>query len=363
MGLNFKKYLPNIPAYKGGISKSEVAEGGKQVYKLSSNENPLGSSPLAMAAIKKQLSCLSEYPAPSDDQLRNSLSDFYSRELSPEQFVTTNSGVANIELIIRGFMDEGSECLYSSPYFSPYSGFPLKVGAKAINIPLIENEFKLDLSKIESSINEKTSLIFITSPNNPTGSYLRKEDLDSLVNMIPEHVLLVFDEVYHQYADAKDYVRALPYVLDDKNVIAVNSLSKAYGLAGLRIGYSYTTEAIAKYLRRFRRPFMINSLSMEAAIAGIHDHEFIKQTVDLNRKEKQYLYQELDKLGVEYWKTQANFIMIKPKMTAETFEEKLIAEGIMVRTLAKFGSPACVRVTIGTREGNQTFVNALKKIS
>ena len=362
MGLNYKTYLPDTPAYKGGKSKAEIEAEGKKVYKLSSNENPLGASPLAMEAVRKHLSHLSEYPSPVDIRLRHALSDFYNNELTPDQFVTTNSGVANIELIIRGFLDEQSECIYSNPSFSPYNDFSKKIGARTINVPLIGEDFKLDLRGIENAITDKTSLLFITSPNNPTGSYISKNQIDDLLSFLPDHVLLVFDEVYYQYVDAEDYVRALPFVLDNKNVVAVNSMSKAYGLAGLRVGYSYTTKEIAAYLQKFRRPFMINTLSMEAAIAGIQDHDFIKQTVELVQREKKYLYQELDALGARYWKTQANFFMIQPTISPAEFESKMLEEGVMVRTLGGFGGPEYVRVTIGTRAGNEAFIKGLKKI-
>ncbi|MDH3698748.1 MAG: aminotransferase class I/II-fold pyridoxal phosphate-dependent enzyme, partial [Flavobacteriaceae bacterium] len=206
-------------------------------------------------------------------------------------------------------------------------------------------------------------VLFITSPNNPTGSYITKYQVDELISILPDHVLLVFDEVYYQYVDAEDYVRALPYVLKHSNVIAVNSFSKAYGLAGLRIGYSYASEQIATYLRKFRIPFMLNTLSMEAAIAAMQDEEFIERTVSLIHKEKQYLYKELDSIGQEYWKTQANFILVRPQITPLQFEAKMIKFGVMVRPLVGFGAPDCVRVTIGTHEANEAFISALRKIS
>lgn len=362
MGLNYKPYLSSSREYKGGRSKTEIEADGKKVYKLSSNENPLGASPLAIEAIKKNLDSLSEYPSPNDESLRQALSTFYEGRLTPDQFITTNSGVANLELIMRGFITEGSECIYSSPYFTPYSSFPAKMGARTIDVPLKGDTFKLDLEGIKNAINDRTSLVFITSPNNPTGSIIEEEQIDELLSFLPDHVLLVFDEVYHQYPDAEEYVRALPYVLSGKNVIAVNSLSKAYGLAGLRIGYSYASEEIASYLRKFRRPFMLNTLSMEAAIAALGDHEFIQHTVDLIHTEKQFLYSALDKLDLKYWKTQGNFFMLKPNSSPQEFEEKMIEQGVMTRTLEGFGSSDCVRVTIGTREGNEAFILALKAI-
>ncbi len=361
MSLNFKSFLPKKAAYKGGKSKPTPTNGQK-IYKLSSNENMLGSSPKALAAIQAQVATLNEYPDYNDGKFRAALEKFYEGKLQANQFITNNSGVANIELITRAFLEKGSECIFSNPAFGPYRGFPKKVGAKSIDIPLIGENFQLDVEGILNAINEKTSLVFVTNPNNPTGTHLPKTQIDALIEGLPGHVVLLYDEVYYQYVDAEDYVRALPYVQAGKNVIGINSFSKAYGLAGLRVGYAYSTPKISAYLQQYRRPFMINSLSMSAAIAALEDTEFIQQTVELIHQEKPYLYAELNQLGVKYWKTQANFLLIKPDMETDVFEAKMLEAGIMVRQAASFGAPGCVRVTIGTREANAAFVAALQRI-
>ena len=236
MPIKFKPYLQTKSTYKGGKSLSEVEGINKPIYKLSSNENQIGSSPKALAAIKKHVDSLSKYPDNSDDRLRLALEKFYDGQLKAEQFLTTNSGVSNINFIIRGFMGEGDECIFSNPAFGPYHEFPVKIGAKSIDVPLIGDDFLLDVDGILNAINERTRLIFITSPNNPTGTHIPKYQVDELINKMPDHVILVFDEVYYQFADAPDFVRPLPYVLEGKNVIGINSLSKAYGLAALRVG-------------------------------------------------------------------------------------------------------------------------------
>ena len=362
MPIKFKPYLQSKSSYEGGKSKADVAQTGKKIYKLSSNENALGASPKALTALQKHLPYISEYPDRTDKRLRQSLEKFYNGQLTADQFITTNSGVGNLELIIRGFMEEDAECIYSNPAFGPYKSFPLKLGARAIDIPLLGENFDLDVKGILSAITDKTSLIFITSPNNPTGSHIPKAQIDELINNLPDHVIVVFDEVYYQFADANDFVRPLSYVLEGKNVIAVNSFSKAYGLAGLRIGYSYSNPTIATYLQQLRRPFMINALSMEGAIAALEDQAFIKKTVDFIHQEKAFLYRELDKLYIKYWKTQANFILIKPKMDAFEFETAMLDNGVMARPVEPFGAPDCVRVTIGTRAGNEAFIEGLKNI-
>jgi len=362
MPIKFKPYLQAKAGYKGGKSLADVATTQKKIYKLSSNENQYGSSPKAIAAIQEHINSLSIYPDRTDTRFRLALEKFYNCQLTNNQFITTNSGVGSIELIVRGFMGEGDECIYSNPAFGPYRGFPKKMGAKAIDVPLLGDNFDLNISGILNAITHKTRLIFITSPNNPTGTHLPKSQVDELINNLPDHVVLVFDEVYYQFADATNFVRPLPYVIAGKNVIGINSFSKAYGLAGLRVGYAYSTPEIADYLQQLRRPFMINTLSMEAAIAALEDTEFIEQTVQLVHREKVFLYQQLTQIGIKYWKTQANFILIQPAIAAKIFEEKMLQEGVMVRPVANFGAPDCVRVTIGTREGNEAFLKGCRKI-
>ncbi|MEL7119008.1 MAG: aminotransferase class I/II-fold pyridoxal phosphate-dependent enzyme, partial [Bacteroidota bacterium] len=195
-----------------------------------------------------------------------------------------------------------------------------------------------------------------------TGTYFSKKEIEELIYHLPDHVILVYDEVYYHFTDAEDYTTALPYVLEGKNIIAINSFSKAYGLAALRIGYSYSTPEIATYLRNIRRPFMINTLSMEAAIAALEDTDFIAQSRDFVHQEKAFLYAQFDRLGIQYWKTQANFILVKVPMEANICEHEMLKDGIMVRVANGFPKPNYVRITIGTRKANETVVAAISKI-
>lgn len=362
MPLHFKSYLQKKSAYKGGRSKTEAMQTDKPIYKLSSNENPLGASPKAIQAIINSAPALFEYPDRTDKRLCEALEVFYENKLAASQFFCTNSGLENIQIITQAFLEAGDECIFSNPAFGAYKSFVGKAGAKGIDIPLIGDNFGMDVPAILAAITDKTRLIFITSPNNPTGTYLPKSEVDALINGIPDHVVVVIDEVYFQYVDVADYVRALPYVLAGKNVIGINSFSKAYGLAGLRLGYSYSTPEISDYLRQLRRPFLMNTLSINAGIAALADTDFIERTVALVQEEKPFLYHHLDRLGIKYWKTQANFILIKPDMDPKVFEEGLLAEGIMVRNATSFGAKDCIRVTIGTRTANEVYVNALEKV-
>ena len=360
-----KKSLLPKSDYKAGKSKAEVAAStnAAKIYKLSSNENIIGSSPLAIQAIQENIPRLNEYCDRSDGKLRKALSEFYSEQnLTPNQFITDNSAVSLINLIETCFLEPGNEIIITNPSFKPYAVFANKIGAKVIDVPLMGDDYILDVEGILEKINDKTRLIFLTSPNNPTGTYIPKKYVDALVASIPDHVVLVYDEVYFQFVDADDYVRAYEYLDSGKNIIGVNSFSKAYGLAGLRTGYAYSSEKIARYVSQGRTPFMINTLTLEGSIAALKDDEFIQKTVDLIQTEKQFLYQELDAIGIKYWKSQANFITIKPDMDDKEFESAMLKEGVMVRPVANFGAPDCIRVTIGDREANLAYLNALRKV-
>ncbi len=297
--------------YKAGKSKSEVASGSEvdKIYKLSSNENVLGSSPLAIQAINNHISELNEYCDRSDGKLRKALSSFYHKEgLSPDQFITDNSAVSLINMIELAFLNKGDEIIITNPSFKPYAVFARKIGATVIDVPLVGDNYHLDVEAIVDRINDSTRLIFLTSPNNPTGTYIPKAQIDALTPHLPDHVILVYDEVYYQFVDVDDYVRAHHYLDQGVNIIGVNSFSKAYGLAGLRLGYAYSSEKIAKYVSQVRTPFMINTLALEAGIAALEDEAFIQKTVSMVREEKVFLYDELERLGVKYWPTQANLL-------------------------------------------------------
>lgn len=358
----FKSYLtvPTTP-YQGGKSRSEI-QSDKPIYKLSSNENLLGSSPLAMQAIKDNLNALNEYPERTGASLQTALSEFYKGQLQAEQFITANSGVGIIELIVNAFLEEGLECIASNPGFAPYFKFPEKLGARVHDIPLLGDDYLLDIEGILNAINDKTRIVWVCSPNNPAGTYIPKHQIESLIAQLPEHVVLVYDEVYYQFATAEDYSTAVPYVAAGKHVIGINSFSKAYGLAGLRIGYAYSTPEIAQYINLMRRPFLLNTLGLEAAKAALKDAAFIQKTVTAINAGKAYLYAELDKIGIKYWKSQANFVLLKPEMDASEFEAKMLEQGVMVRPVANFGAPGCVRVTIGTPEANTAFIVGLQKV-
>lgn len=351
--------------YKAGKSKKDVATltEAEKLYKLSSNENLLGSSPLALQAIRDNIDRLNEYCDRSDGRLRKALADFYAEQkLGAAQFVTDNSAVSLINMIEQCFLKPGDNIIITNPAFKPYAVFARKIGAEVRDVPLEGDHYLPNVEAILAAIDERTRLIFLTSPNNPTGTYIPKSYMDAIVENLPDHVVLVYDEVYYQFVEVDDYVRAYEYLDTGKHIIGVNSFSKAYGLAGLRSGYAYSSEKIARYVAQAQTPFMINTLTLEASIAALNDDAFIKKTVDLVKSEKAYIYTQLDQLGVKYWRSEANFITIKPVMNDKDFELEMLKRGVMVRPVANFGAPGCIRVTIGDREANDAYLKALEQV-
>lgn len=354
-----KPFLQGVRGYKGG--KAAAAKAGQKVYKLSSNENPVGPSPKAIQAIKAASLDLHIYPDNTPQRLYDALGSYYA-DLDESNFVAGNSGSEMLELLMTSFISEGDEIIVSSPSFLPYQMFGKWRGAEIIDVPLTEPDFAINIKGIIDRITENTRLIFLTSPNNPTGTYIPKEEIDYLMANVPNHLIVVLDEVYYRFADAPDYSTALPYVLEGKNMIGLNSFSKSYGLAGMRLGYMYTTPEIAEYIRGVVRPFLINSISLNAAIAALEDEEWVKEVSTLIQTQKKRLYPTLDELGVEYWKTQGNFILTRPKMGELPFAEALFNLGIMTRPVTSFGAPNCVRITIGDEEATTALIAALKTV-
>ncbi|MEO6963022.1 MAG: histidinol-phosphate transaminase, partial [Puia sp.] len=298
-----------------------------------------------------------------DQLFTEKLSRFFRGELLPEQFLPANSGMELLDLICRAFLEPGTSCILSSPTFMAYKNFAEVCGARVIDVPLIKNCFALDVYNILAAIDETTRLIFISNPNNPTGSFIPGMEMDELIDHLPDHVVLVYDEAYYQYVERPDYPRAKDYIGRGKNVIGLHSFSKAYGLAGLRLGYVFSTPRIMDYLRRLKRPFMVSGLAMEAGMAALDDAEHLSKTLAVNQAEKLWLYEQFDLLKMHYWKTEANFILIRPGMDADLFAAGLLEAGIMVRTAGVMGAPGCIRITIGIRVMNQALIDAIKTLS
>jgi histidinol-phosphate aminotransferase len=353
----FKSYILRNDPYRGGAVRE-----GKTAFKMSSNENPLGPSPKALQAIQQHFGEMSEYQFESDLPLTSKLAAVFGNRLQAAQFFPANGGMELLDLICRAFLEPGDSCILSSPAFMAYHHFVSLCGANIVDIPLKRESFSLDVDGMLASVDERTRLIFVTNPNNPTGTMTGRADMDRLIGNLPDRVVVVYDEVYHHYADEADYPRALDYIIGGRPVIGIHSFSKAYGLAGLRLGYLFSTMPIADYIRHLRRPFMVNNLSMVAAIAALDDEKHLSATLTNNCREKHRLYQAFDKLEIKYWRSQTNFILFRPGMDPKAFVDQMLASGIMVRNADVMAAPGCVRVSIGTAAMNQAFIAATEHV-
>lgn len=358
----FKEEILHSGGYVGGRALPKNSSDHRRIYKLSSNENYFGCSPKVVEQLMTTAKALNFYPPSTPQELYEALSGSYDGVLQPEQFIAGNSGSEILEIICRAFLSPTSNCILSSPCFTPYQMFSSWSGATIRDVPLLPGSFSLDTEGIIKAVDKDTRILFLTSPNNPTGSYIKKKQLSDLLHRIPDHVVVVFDEVYHQFTDAQDFTTAESFVLEGFPVIAINSFSKAYGLASLRVGYGYTTPEIAQYLRKLIRPFLINKLSLTAACAALSDVQFLQKCVKEIIIQRKELRSGLDRLGLKSWPTQANFVLVQSPMETALFIEKMEAEGIMVRDTDSFGAPGCIRITIGDREATQATLKAIATI-
>jgi histidinol-phosphate aminotransferase len=265
-----------------------------------------------------------------------------------------------LDLIARGFLDPNLEAIVSTPTFGAYKSFTNVQGGKIVDVPLIGNNFDLDVEGILMAVNERTRLVFITNPNNPTGTFIPKALTDALIYSLPPHVVVVYDEVYHHYVETNDCAKAVDYIAAGRPVIGLHSFSKAYGLGGIRLGYAFSNKEIAAYLNMIRRPFMINTLTMEAGLAALKDTEHIEKTRAVNAAGKQFLYAQFEALGIQYWPSEANFILFRSPCDNAVFIDSMLENGVMIRPCALFGLPNHARVTIGTMDANRAFAAALK---
>lgn len=361
MGISkiFKPYILNSGGYKGG----KAAKGdGRKLYKLSSNENFHGTSQAVSKIICESVNQLNIYPSATPAPLYDALERHYDGELSNAQFIAGNSGSELIQIINQAFLDPSKNAIISNPCFAPYKMFSEWTGGRIKDIRLLEPDYSVDIKGILSAVDPNTRLIFLTSPNNPTGTYIPRPDLQQILEGIPDHVIVVYDEVYNQFVEANDYSTALPFVQSGYPVIGINSFSKAYGLAGLRVGYGYTTPVIAKYLRKLIRPFLINQVSMVAAITALEDQQFLKEKSGLIKDERKRLQQGLKSMNIQTWPSQGNFVLINPGIDEKILTQKMYEHDIMVRPTHNFGAPGCVRITIGDREATDHILSTLATI-
>jgi len=360
---------PNITPYtrqQSRVTPDDIREqyGLDKVYQLSQNENPLGPSPKVVEAISAVAPTLSYYPDYSDIELRQAIVDALGRDgITPDHIYTGCSGFESLELMARGFLQAGDEVLVSSPTFTgAYKKIAEPLGATVVDVPLVPDTWEYRVDDVLNAITDKTKLLMVCNPNNPTGTVMPQDKMDALMAGVPEHVLVVSDEVYWHFVDDETFPDSLQYVLDGKNIVLIHSFSKAYGMAGMRLGYGVAKPEIADYIAGLHRGFHQNKIAMAAGVAACKDQDYLQQSVEFLRNEQQWVTDQFDRLDIKYWKPSANFILFETKLTAEDLTQRMRERGILLRPQTRNNMEYGMRVSLGTREANQAFITALEEI-
>ena len=359
-------YVREIAPYVGGRPISEVArEFGldeAKIVKLASNENPLGMPDSAKKAMLKAAEDLARYPDSNGFELKNVLAKKFS---VPFEWMTLGNGSNDIlELTTRAVAHEGDEIVFSRHAFAVYPLATQAVGAKAVEVPAT-SDLGHDLPAMLKAITSKTRLVFVANPNNPTGSFLTAKAIEQFIEQVPAHVVVVVDEAYNEFLTPAQQYNAVDWVRRFPNVIISRSFSKAYGLAGLRIGYGIAQNNLTDLLNRIRQPFNVNSLAQAAAIAALGDQEFLKKCYDLNQTGYAQLTQAFDQMGLKYIPSSGNFVLVKVGDQADSGSKvnlELLKAGVIVRPVGNYGLPEWLRISIGLPEENEIFIKALKNI-
>lgn len=352
-GLNaIKAYVPGKP-----IDEVQREYGLKDVTKLASNENPLGPSPRALAAIKERLSDLNLYPDVKSHNLLKALAEHLG--IRPEQLTVGNGADGLIMQTCLAYLDEQSEVIVSQSSFPVYDIYTHVMRAALVKIPL--RNFQLDLEAMLRAISDKTKLIFVCNPNNPTGTIVTAVEVEAFMDKAPKHVLIIYDEAYYEFVDSPDYPDSLRYIRDGHtNTMIMRTFSKIYGLAGIRLGYAIAEPKILAPLNRVKEPFSVNLLAQAAGVAALEDQAFLEKTVTTNHAGRIYLYGEFERLRLPYVRSHTNFVLVKIGPQATAVQEMLLDKGVIVRPCAGYDLPLFLRVTVGSETQNVRFIEALE---
>ncbi|MCJ8313031.1 MAG: histidinol-phosphate transaminase [Saccharospirillaceae bacterium] len=351
-----QKLMPYIPGKP--VEELERELGIENIVKLASNENPLGPSPKVIEAIRQALPDLTRYPDGSAYRLKNKLAE--KLNINSDQITIGNGSNDVLELIARAFLTAEDEVIYSQHAFAVYPIVTQAVGAKAVVTQAID--WGHDLDAMEAAITSKTKIIFIANPNNPTGTWISKGELKAFLKQVPKRIIVVLDEAYAEYVSQENYPDGIRIHKRFENVVLTRTFSKAYGLASLRVGYSVSTAKIADYLNRVRQPFNVNSLALVAAEAALDDTEYLKQSIAQNDSGKKQIKTALKEMDVNYISSIGNFLCVEFKGKAQFVNDELLKMGVIVRPVANYEMPDHLRVTIGTKEENERFLQCVKQI-
>lgn len=348
-----KRYIAGKP-----ISEVKRELGLEKIVKMASNENPFGCSKRVGESLLKTYQDVALYPDSSSYALREALMNKYGRPL--EEIFVGNGSDSLIKVIFSTFINKGDEIITGDHSFSRYEDNAKLSGAVIVRSKM--SHLVYDLEDMKNCITEKTKIIFLCSPNNPTGSSLGRTEFEKFLQEVRENIIIVMDEAYREYVTREDYFDSLDYVDAHKNLIVLRTFSKAYGMASLRIGYGFASSEYVNYFYRVIDPFDVNLFAQEAAVEALKDQEFIKMVQTENKKGKAYFYKELDQMKLPYVLSDANFILFDTKEDDMLLFDRLMKMGYIVRPGTFLNLPGYLRVTISTMENNRGFMEALKSV-
>jgi len=358
----FRKELAGLKEYVPGKPIEDVMReyGLTSIVKLASNENPLGPSKKAIEAIKKEAENIHIYPDGAALELRQKIADKNGLDMS--QVLIGSGGEQILKLIAHTFVNEGDEVIFGAPSFALYDIMSSHIGAKCISLPLTE-DFKHDLKAFEKHINGNTKIVYVCNPNNPTGNIMPKDELVDFISRLPEHIVLMLDEAYFEYAiHDPEYLNGLDILKDRPNTIILRTFSKVAGLAGLRIGYCFSSPEIIREMGKIKGVFNANRIGQAAALASLDDDEHIENTVVLNKKSLDMMKEFFKSHGMSYVESHANFIFVDIKQSSRQAYTELQKRGVIIRPGFLWGFENYIRVSSGTIDQTETFLNALESI-
>lgn len=366
--LKLNPHLLTVPAYIGGkpIEEVQAEYGLTDVVKLGSNENPLGPSPLAVAAFDEALKNGHRYPGVADKHLRQKLASHYNAragaQFTENNFMTGNGLGDVLRMIAHAFLFDGGESIYCDPTFPLYSIFTKMLGGVAVAVT--HDRYRYNLRAIADAITANTRVIFVCNPNNPTGTIVTHDEVDAFMRRVPPTAVVVFDESYCDFVDDPHFPNTLDYVKDGQdNVVVLRGFSKSYGMANFRIGYAIGTPPMIQYLQHAQIVFNTGDPILRAAAAALDDQAHVRATRDLIARERDCLYQRLSALDLTFVPSQTNFILlIDLPGDVKEVNEAMLRRGVIIRPMGGFGLPNAIRITIGNREQNEKMLSALKQV-
>lgn len=360
MNYKVREEIKNMKRYVAGKPISEVKRelGIETVVKMASNENPLGASPKVKEAILRTYEDVSLYPDSGSFGLRQELSQMTGRPM--EEIFVGGGSDSLIKVISSTMLSSGDEIIMGEHSFSRYEDNAKLMGAVVVKTDM--EKLVLNLDAMEKAITEKTKIIYLCNPNNPTGSSFGKADFEAFMGKVSSDILVIMDEAYREYVTREDYFDALDYLDDHKNLIVLRTFSKAYGMASLRVGYGFADPELVGYFYRVVDPFDVNLFAQEAAVAALRDQAFLKEVIERNTEGKLFFYRELEEMGLPYVVSDTNFILWDTKSDDMEIFKRLMKKGYIIRPGGFLGIPGHIRVTISTMENNRGFMKAYKEV-